>query len=287
LTSLFLAREILRPLQDIATSSRRIANGHYRERVAVPGSTELADVATNFNQMAEALQQVEQQRITLISNVSHELRTPLTGISGYLEGLMDGLFTNERETFAQMDQEVRRLRRLVDDLQALSRVEAGQISLHMDVVDLVPIVERTVTQLKSQAVGQGQSLTLDREQAELFVCADPDRAAQVIHNLVGNAIRYTPDGGTINVKVYTEGSMALVEVSDTGIGIPTEALPYIFERFYRVDRSRARKSGGSGIGLTISRHLAWAMGGDITAASAGPDQGSTFLFTLSLAGPRL
>ncbi len=287
LTSLFLAREILRPLQDIATSSRRIANGHYHERVGVPGSTELAVVATNFNQMAEALEQIEQQRIALISNVSHELRTPLTGLSGYLEGLMDGLFTNDRETFAQMDQEVRRLRRLVDDLQALSRVEAGQISLHMDVIDLMPIVERTVNQLKSQAVGQGLALKLEQDQAQLFVCADSDRAAQVIHNLVGNAVRYTPEGGMIKVKVYAKGSAATIEVSDNGIGIPAEALPYIFERFYRVDRSRARKSGGSGIGLTISRHLAWAMGGDITATSAGAGQGSTFLFTLPLAEPSL
>jgi len=287
LTSLFLAREILRPLQDIATSSQRIANGHYHERVAVPGSTELATVATNFNQMAAALEQVEQQRIALISNVSHELRTPLTGLSGYLEGLMDGLFTNDRETFAQMDQEVRRLRRLVDDLQALSRVETGQISLHMDMIDLMPIVERTVNQLKSQAVGQGLELTMERDHAELFICADPDRAAQVILNLVGNAIRYTPEGGCIRVKVYAETGVATIEVSDNGIGIPADALPYIFERFYRVDRSRARKSGGSGIGLTISRHLAWAMGGNITAASDGAGQGSTFVFTLPLTEPSL
>jgi histidine kinase len=186
-----------------------------------------------------------------------------------------------------MDQEVRRLRRLVDDLQALSRVEAGQISLHIDDFDLVPIVERVLTQLKPQAVAQDLELIAEQVQPELFVCADADRTAQVTLNLVGNAIRYTPNGGHIRVKTEAKGGQAIITVSDDGVGIPAEALPYIFERFYRVDRSRARKSGGSGIGLTISRHLAWAMAGDITAASDGPDEGSTFLFTLPLAEPTL
>jgi histidine kinase len=285
LTSLFLVREILRPLRDIALSSRRIAEGRYSERVKIPASTELAIVATNFNQMAEALEQVEQQRVALISNVMHELRTPLTGLSGYLEGLMDGLFTNDRATFAQMDQEVRRLRRLVDDLQALSRVEAGQISLRMDSINLIPIVERTINQLKPQAMAQCLELTVEQNYPELHVRADLDRTAQVLLNLVGNAIRYTPEGGCVKVKVSAVEKIARVEVADDGIGIPAEALPYIFERFYRVDRSRARISGGSGIGLTISRHLAWAMGGDLTATSDGPGQGSSFMFTLSLTEP--
>lgn len=285
LTSLFLAREILRPLDQIARSSQRIANGHYRERVAVPSSTELELMATNFNQMAEALEQVEQQRIALISNVMHELRTPLTGLSGYLEGLMDGLFNNDRETFAQMEQEVHRLRRLVDDLQALSRVEAGQISLQLDSLDLIPIAERIVNQLRPQAMAKCLELILGQPQAPLRVWADPDRTAQILLNLVGNAIRYTPEGGCIQVKLNIAGSMAQVLVEDEGLGIPVEALPYIFERFYRVDRSRARSSGGSGIGLTISRHLAWAMGGDLTATSDGPGQGSTFTLTLPLTDP--
>jgi histidine kinase len=196
---------------------------------------------------------------------------------------MDGLFTGDPETFAQMSQEVRRLHRLVDDLQALSLVEAGQISLHPGNFDLIPLVERVVTQLKPQAVAQGMELIVETEQPELSVNADPDRTAQVLLNLVGNAIRYTPEGGSIIVALSAANRMARVEVQDNGPGIPAEALPYIFERFDRVDRSRARRSGGSGIGLTIARHLVWAMGGDLTAASAGPNQGSTFTFTLPLA----
>ncbi|GAB4444942.1 MAG: ATP-binding protein [Anaerolineae bacterium] len=282
LTSLFLAREILRPLSQITRSSQRIAQGRYSERVTVPSSIEMAAVATNFNQMAEALENVEQTRVALISNVMHELRTPLTGLEGYLEGLIDGLFVREPETFAQMSQEVARLKRLVNDLQALSQVEAGQISLQMERFDLAPLVARVASQLRPQAVAQCLELTHAASQPHLPVCADPDRTAQILVNILGNAIRYTPEDGCITVTCAVVGNVASVTVQDNGIGIPAEALPYIFERFYRVDRSRARSSGGSGIGLTISRHLAWAMGGNLTAASPGAGKGSTFTFTLPL-----
>jgi histidine kinase len=294
ITSYFLSKEILRPLDEIATSSERIARGHYNERVAVPPSDELALVAENFNQMAESLEQVEEQRIALIGNVSHELRTPLTGLNGYLEGLMDGVFPANEETFALMDHEVRRLRRLVNDLQSLSRVESGQISLHLADFELQPEIERVVAQLRPQAEAQRMTIvcatsTLRPRSVEpgsvdgISVHADVDRVAQVLTNLLGNAIRYTPDGGTITVSLQVVQNMARVDVVDTGMGIPTEALPYIFERFYRVDASRTRQSGGSGIGLTISRILVWAMGGELTAVSAGTGKGSTFSFTLPLA----
>jgi histidine kinase len=279
-----LTRLILRPLKEITQSSQRIANGHYDERIAVPNSDELAAVAINFNQMAEALERIEQQRIALIGNVSHELRTPLTGIEGYLEGVMDGVMPNDTETFAQMYQEVRRLRRLVDDLQALSRVEAGQISLRLEPFDLIPVIERIINQLQPQAMAE--SLTVKFEgPATQSVCADPDRTAQVLLNLIGNAIRYTPEGGRVTIKVSRQQRLVQMMVQDTGIGIPAESLPYIFERFYRVEQSRSRSSGGSGIGLTIARHLAWAMGGELTAASDGPGTGSTFLFSLPVASP--
>jgi len=282
ITSLLLTRLILRPVQQITRSSRRIANGHYGERVAVPNSDELALVAINFNQMAEALEQIEQQRVALIGNVSHELRTPLSGIEGYLEGMMDGVLPSDTETFAHMYQEVRRLRRLVDDLQALSKVEAGQISLHLQQFDLIPVLNRVIAQLQPQAAAQSLEIVVNGPEAA-HICADPDRTAQVLVNLVGNAIRYTPEGGTITVLATAGRRTVEIAVKDTGVGIPPEALPYIFERFYRVDPSRARSSGGSGIGLTISRHLAWAMGGELTAASNGPGQGSTFTLSLPLA----
>jgi histidine kinase len=282
--SVLLARQILRPLDELARSSRRIAGGHYDERVAVPASDELADVARSFNQMAGALETVEQQRVALIGNVAHELRTPLAGLEGYLEGMLDGVLPSDPEMIGAMQHEVRRLRRLVDDLQQLSRVEAGQVALHIERFDLVPLVQRVVTQLRPQLIGQCLELSVDAGHA-LPVRADLDRTAQILLNLIGNAIRYTPEDGCITVRARRGEGLASVAVEDTGVGIPAAALPYLFERFYRVDPSRSRASGGSGIGLTIARHLAWAMGGDITAASPGPGQGSTFTLTLPLDDP--
>jgi histidine kinase len=281
-TSLLLMREILRPLREIARSSQRIAAGHYDERVVLPASDELAAMAASFNQMAAALEQVEQQRVTLIGNVAHELRTPLAGLEGYLEGLFDGVLRNDPETLSTMQHEVRRLRRLVDDLQTLSRVEAGQVQLHFERVDLAGIVQRVMAQLRPQVLARCLEFELEKPDLALPVYADDDRTAQILLNLIGNAIRYTPDSGCITIRVATADGNAQVIVQDTGIGIPAEALPYIFERFYRVDQSRARSSGGSGIGLTIARHLAWAMGGEITATSAGLESGSTFTLTLPL-----
>lgn len=284
-TSMLLIREILRPLHQIAHSSQRIATGHYDERLLVPESSELAAVATNFNHMARTLEQIEQQRIALIGNVAHELRTPLSGIEGYLEGLIDGVFPGDPETFSSMQHEVRRLRRLVNDLQSLSRVEAGQVELHLEPFDLDPLARRVIAQIQPQIIAQNIDLALESSTAPLLVYADADRTAQVLLNLVGNAVRYTPEGGRIMVRLVAEPTSARVSVEDTGIGIPAEALPYVFERFYRVDPSRARSSGGSGIGLTIVRHLVWAMGGEVHVSSAGAGQGSTFWFTLPLPPP--
>ncbi len=278
--SMVLAREILRPLRQLAVSSQRIADGHYDERIAIPLSDELRDVAQSFNQMAEALAQVEQQRITLIGNVAHELRTPLAGLEGYLEGMLDGVLPGDPETISAMQHEVRRLRRLVDDLQHLSRVEAGQVTIQLQVFDIVALVERIVAQLRPQLIEQSLNIIVEAPDERIPAYADPDRTAQVLVNLIGNAIRYTPEDGCITLRVRSDTTHVQVAVEDTGIGIPAEALPYLFERFYRVDPSRSRASGGSGIGLTIARHLARAMGGDITAFSAGIGKGSVFTLTL-------
>jgi histidine kinase len=279
-------REILRPLRQLALSSQRIAAGHYDERVAVPASDELAAVAASFNDMAQALEQVEQTRIELIGNVAHELRTPLTGLEGYLEGLVDGVLPNDPATFASMQHDVRRMRRLVKDLQSLSRVEAGQVELHIEDFDLCVLARRVIAQIEPQIIAQNLALTVYDPCAVLPVRADQDRTAQVLLNLVGNAVRYTPEGGRITVTLEQQPERACISVTDTGIGIPPEALPYVFERFYRVDRSRSRSSGGSGIGLTIAQRLAWAMDGELSVSSAGSGQGSTFCFYLPLAERR-
>ena len=196
---------------------------------------------------------------------------------------MDGLFSSEGEAFAHMYQDVRRLQRLVDDLQDLSRVEAGQIHLQVQTFDLVSLIERIVGQVLPQANAESLNLYTDFRTDQLQVYADPDRTVQVLVNLLSNAIRYTPEGGQIRVVVDHHDQFALVSVIDTGVGISNEDLKQIFERFFRVDASRTRRSGGSGIGLTIAQHLTWAMGGELSAASDGTGHGSTFRFTLPLA----
>ena len=280
IASLLLVRGILRPLRQIAWSSRRIAIGHYDERVPIPGSDELAVVATNFNEMAEALANVEETRVALIGDVSHELRTPLTSLGGYLEGMMDELFPADEQTFALMNQEVRRMRRLVDDLQTLSRVEAGQFSLDHAYFDIRRSVEKVTAQLQPQWQAKAIKVMVELPPAAIIVHADNDRVAQILLNLLGNAIAYTNEGGTISVTVTQDERSVFVAIKDTGIGISPEQQPFLFERFYRADHSRSRSSGGSGIGLTISQHLAWAMGGELSAFSPGIGKGSTFLLIL-------
>jgi histidine kinase len=233
--------------------------------------------------MAAALARVEQTRVSLIGDISHELRTPLTGLAGYLEGMMDGLFPADEETMALMSREVRRMRRLVDDLQTLSKVEAGQIALNLDSFDLRETVRQVVVQLQPQWYAQAVDVDVELPSSAVLVYADSDRVTQILLNLVGNALAYTPEGEQIFLSVAFEDRYVRTVVQDSGIGIDPEQLPYLFERFFRADRSRARSSGGSGIGLTISRHLVWAMGGELTAASEGSGKGSTFSFTLPLA----
>lgn len=283
-SSFLLWRTIINPLRQVADSSQRIAEGRFDERVTVPQSSgeAMATLVTSFNQMTATLEEIEQQRMNLLGNIAHELRTPLAGLKGYLEGLLDGLFPANEETFAWMTQEVDRLGRLVDDIQHLSRIESGQFSLDFQQVDVTQLAQRVVSQLSVQAQSKQIDLQLAAGSDLVLVEADADRAAQILINLIGNAIRYTPEGGLVQVAVVENGRFAEVSVLDNGIGIPAESLPYLFERFYRVDQSRARASGGSGIGLTISRHLVWAMGGELTAVSAGPNRGSCFTFTLPL-----
>ncbi|MBK8899998.1 MAG: HAMP domain-containing protein [Anaerolineaceae bacterium] len=285
LSSFLLWGTIINPLRQVANSSQRIADGRFGERVTVPESSgeAMAQLVTSFNQMTATLEQVEQQRVALLGNIAHELRTPLTGLKGYLEGLLDGLFPANEETFAWMTQEVDRLGRLVDDIQHLSRIESGQFKLDFQKVNVGQLVQRVVAQLAFQAQRKQVDLQVASSNRSVLALADADRTAQILINLVGNAIRYTPEGGHVWVSVQENGRFAEISIRDDGIGIPAESLPYLFERFYRVDQSRSRTSGGSGIGLTISRHLVWAMGGELTAVSDGLGQGSCFAFTLPLA----
>jgi signal transduction histidine kinase len=283
LVSLFLSRRIVAPVRSLSDASQRIADGHYAERVHVNGTDEIAQLASGFNQMASQLEQVESMRRQLIGDVTHELRTPLTSIKGYMEGLVDGVLPATSETFNQIHQEADRLSRLVDDLQELSRVEAKAYSLDIRSVAVSNLVQTTVKRLSPQATAKRISLRSNLPADLPPLQADEDRITQVLVNLVANAIQYTPAGGEVTISAARHADEVHISVKDTGIGIPPEHLANLFTRFYRVDKSRSRNAGGgSGIGLTIARHLIEAHGGRIWAESKGDGQGSTFTFSLEI-----
>jgi len=284
LVSWFLSRRIVAPVRTLTHASQHIADGHYAERVQVTGTDEIAQLATRFNQMTTQLEQVETMRRQLIGDVTHELRTPLTSIKGYMEGLVDGVLPSTPETFNQIHREADRLSRLVDDLQELSRVEARAYSLDLRSVAVSNLVQTTVKRLSPQArdkrINLHSSLPADLPPLQ----ADEDRITQVLVNLVANAIQYTPEGGDVTICAARQADEIHISVKDTGVGIPPEHLANLFTRFYRVDKSRSRNAGGgSGIGLTIAKHLVEAHGGRIWAESKGDGQGSTFTFSLKIA----
>jgi signal transduction histidine kinase len=281
--SLIVTGRIVGPLRRLAAASRRLADGHYAERVPVPGNDELGDLARSFNAMADALEATERRRRELIGDVAHELRTPIATLEGYLEGLLDGVVEAGPPTWAKLHGEAGRLRRLVDDLQELSRAEARQIPLVRRPTDPAEIARVAVERLSASFAEKGLELRSDVPARLPRVQADPDRAIQVLSNLLSNALRYTPAPGLVELSVKSVGGPVEFSVCDSGVGIAAEELSHVFERFYRVDKSRSRALGGSGIGLTIAKALAEGMGGQIRAASAGPGQGSTFTFELPLA----
>ncbi len=287
LASLFVARRISGPLRRMAGATRRIASGRYGERVPVTSTDELGNLADSFNVLAKTLQDTEQRRLDLISDVSHELRTPLSTIEGYMEGLIDGVIEPSDETWALVHGEAERLKRLVEDLQELSRAEAGRLTLKPEPVNPAEAIRLTAERLEPLYDEKGVSLEIAVLGDLAPVLADPHRVAQILTNLLSNALRHTPTGGraTVEAEAGKRGKHVIFRVSDTGEGITSEHLPHIFERFYRAESSRSRKGGGAGVGLAISRALVEAMGGEMEAQSPGPGGGATFYFTLPVASP--
>lgn len=280
IVSLFVSHRIVQPLQVISQVSRRMAQGSYHERTVLPSDDELAELSRSINQLAEALEHTERRRMALIADVAHELRTPLTTIEGYMEGLLDGMIQPGPRTYSLVLRESARLQRLVNELALLSRIEAGEIQVRPRMLALAEVVTTVSEQITPLCEAQHLRLVVDLPRDLPPIWADPDRLAQILLNLLGNALRYTPAGGTITIGARPLEGAVQITVRDTGIGIAAEHLPHVFERFYRVDKSRTRSSGGTGIGLTIARHLVHAHGGEIWAESDGPGTGAAFHLTL-------
>ncbi|GAA3817458.1 sensor histidine kinase [Cellulomonas soli] len=283
----FVTRRAVRPIEELSRAASAIAAGDYAVRVHEDGlGSELATLTRAFNRMASDLAGTERTRAEMLRDLAHELRTPLTSVRGYHEAIADGVLPADRATFARVDAELSRVERLVDDLDQVSRAEERLLDLRLQPVDAADLVAATADGARATASEAGVSvLTSPPEEPGTdpgagVVLVDPDRLHEALANLVTNALRHTPAGGTVRLSSRTRGQVVELTVTDTGEGIAAEHLPRVLERFYRVDDGRSRTTGGSGIGLTITRALVEAHGGRVRIESAGPGHGTTAVLTL-------
>ena len=279
--SYIFSKRITKPVKQMRYITQKFAAGDLAERVPESAIPELNQLGVSFNSMASSLGDVEQRRRELISDLTHELRTPLTVVRGYLEELADGSIDGTPELYLRMVKETRRLERLIHDLQELSKAEAGYLSIDSQPLNLYPMLNSLVDRFADQLLEEGPVLKLDCPPDLPPVFADRDRTEQILVNLLGNAIRYTKTG-SITVQANKQNRQVWISVTDTGVGIAEDDLPYIFERFWRADPSRTSHSGGTGIGLAITRRLVELQGGHIEVTSQ-VGRGSTFRFCLPLA----
>jgi signal transduction histidine kinase len=274
-----LSRRISAPIRALTSAARRLGQGDYSQRVNFHTKDEVGELAQTFNSMADDLTRAEQLRRNLVADAAHELRTPLSNIRGYLEAIRDGLMRPDASTLDSVYEEALLLSKLVEDLQELSLSDAGQLQMVCQPEDIAVSVRSAVSAALPQADAKGVSLTVDLPAVLPHCNIDYHRIGQVLRNLLDNALAHTPEGGSITVSARELGNQVEVAVSDTGEGIPADDLPNIFERFYRVDKSRARATGGSGLGLTIAKRLVEAHGGKIEVQSE-LGKGSRFAFTV-------
>jgi signal transduction histidine kinase len=277
--TLLLSSRILHPIEELTDAARKMQNGDLSARVRVASKDEVGELAQTFNGMAANLAKQEQLRKNMVSDVAHELRTPLSNIRGYLEAVQDGIVEPEKDFVDNLFEEAMLLNRLIDDLQELAQAESGHLYLELTTVNLGQLIQSTVDTLFPISQKLSLELTCEIPSDLPKVTADPQRIGQVLRNLINNALDYTPAGGRITIQASLEGDFVRVAVIDTGPGIASEHLPFLFERFYRADPSRTRSTGGSGLGLAIVKQLVQVQGGQV-GVEIKPGTGSTFYFTL-------
>jgi signal transduction histidine kinase len=281
--SVLLANRIARPLREVRRAARRIAAGDYGARVPREGPEELTDLSDSFNEMAESLQEQERLRSEFIANAAHELRTPLTNLQGYLEALRDEVIPADRATFESLWDEAERLVRLSRSLDVLAEGDSVAARRELVAVDVTAAVRSAAELVGPSMVQSGLAFDIELP-SSLSARADPDGLTQVLGNLMQNAVRYTPRGGSVRLHGERRFDQVIVSVSNTGPGIPAQDLPHVFERFYRVEKSRDAARGGAGIGLAIVREIVDSFGGKVGAEST---EGLTrFWFSLPVADPR-
>ncbi|HEU4898282.1 MAG TPA: ATP-binding protein [Actinomycetota bacterium] len=280
--SWLLAQRLTRPIRSLAETAGRIGAGSYQARVPVAANgDELAALGRAFNQMAAALESTERHRQALLADLAHELRTPLATLEAYVEGLADGVVAADQEAWTVLQAELDRLRRLTEDLTALSRAEEHQLELRPRPVDPAVLVTAAIQAAEPAFAAKGVALQAGVDRGLPKVGVDSDRLGEVLANLLANALRHTPSGGLVEVTAVGRDDEVEVAVTDNGEGIPPELLERVFERFFRVDPARIHNSGaGSGLGLTISRAIAEGHGGRMWAESTGHGRGARLVVRL-------
>ena len=269
-------RRMVLPLEDLLNAADRVGQGDYSVRVEEKGSREVRSLTRAFNDMASRLDQLAEGRRNLMADVTHELRTPLTVVQGNLEGMLDGLYPADETTLRSLIDETRMISQLVEDLRTMALAESGALKLKKESTDLAMLGRETAATFQVQADAAGVALVVDIPPDLPWLELDPGRIRQVLTNLLANALHYTPAGGTVSVRYRQVDERAVLEVRDSGTGIPAEELPYVFERFHK-----SSESGGMGLGLAIVKHLVDAHGGTITAESV-PGQGTNIRVVLPL-----
>ena len=273
-----LSRRIVTPLAEVIAVSRAVAAGKLDARVQVQGTQDLLVLTDSFNQMASSLERNDRERRELLADIAHELRTPISAIRGRLEGMLDGIYPADEQHISRALKANYMLERLVEDLRLLTLTESRQLSFEKKTIDLRAMAEHMLEVFSAEAEEKRIVLALDPCSGAYFIQADPQRLEQVVGNLVGNALRYVPEGGRVRLVLEQSAGLASLAVIDNGSGIPEEDLPYIFNRFWRKDKSRARRSGGSGLGLAIAKQLAEAQGGSLSAENV-PEGGLKMTLT--------
>jgi signal transduction histidine kinase len=261
--------QITAPLRELKKVATAIASGDLTQRVNIHSNDEFGELGNTFNQMAENLSNAEDQRQHLMADVAHELRTPLAAIQGTLEGMQDGFLPLDNEQLTALHSEATLLNRLIGDLRLLSLAESGQLKLELQNIEPGDLFQQIIERTKPQAIQKHISIKTDIQANLPEISVDPDRITQIMNNLISNAMRYTAENGTITVQSHFNTDTRFLETSviDTGTGIDQENLPFVFNRFYRADKSRSRSSGGSGLGLAIVKQLVEAHGGKVTVES--------------------
>jgi two-component system, OmpR family, sensor histidine kinase BaeS len=276
--SYLLTRRLLRPLSQMAAISRALAAGDFSARVEVTSGDEVGQLGLAFNRMTDSLERIEQLRKNMVADVAHELRTPLTNLRGYVEALTDEVLPPARETFELLQQEIMRLVKLVDNLQQLARAEAAHALLKLEKLSLPDLIEQLLPLYHPMFWERQITISTDFPAEAVEITADRDKLLQALRNLLENGAKYTPPGGWLRIATSRIPAGIRVTFSNNGPGIAAADLPYIFERFFRADRSRSRDAGGAGIGLAIVKQLIEAHGGQVGAASSAAE--TSIWFTL-------